>query len=73
MKSEAICEVALSERLMQLRETIAHLAVKYYRRPDDICLLAVSKKHPVDKIRTAYQHGQTAFGENYVDEAEAKI
>ncbi|HBA34119.1 MAG TPA: YggS family pyridoxal phosphate-dependent enzyme, partial [Gammaproteobacteria bacterium] len=58
---------------MQLRETIAHLAVKYYRRPDDICLLAVSKKHPVDKIRTAYQHGQTAFGENYVDEAEAKI
>ncbi len=73
MKSEAICEVALSERLMQLRETIAHLAVKYYRRPDDICLLAVSKKHPVDKIRTAYRHGQTAFGENYVDEAEAKI
>ena len=73
MESEAICEVALSERLMQLRETIADLAVKYHRQPDEIRLLAVSKKHSVNNIRTAYHHGQTAFGENYVDEAEAKI
>lgn len=36
-------------------------------------LLAVSKKKPVDAIRTAIAAGQKAFGENYVDEAIKKI
>tara|TARA_B100000989_G_scaffold298413_2_gene287641 strand:+ start:21634 stop:22233 length:600 start_codon:yes stop_codon:yes gene_type:complete len=36
-------------------------------------LIAVSKKQPVDKIRTAIAAGQRAFGENYAQEALDKI
>lgn len=40
----------------------------YNRTKSTVSLLAVSKRHPVDKIREAYDFGQRAFGENYVQE-----
>ncbi len=36
-------------------------------------LLAVSKTQPAEAVRACYQLGQRAFGENYVQEAVAKI
>ncbi|MEZ5470447.1 MAG: YggS family pyridoxal phosphate-dependent enzyme [Marinicella sp.] len=36
-------------------------------------LLAVSKKHPAEKIEAIYKLGQKEFGENYVQEALEKI
>ncbi len=39
----------------------------------DVSLLAVSKTFPAEAVREAYQAGQTAFGENYVQEALEKI
>ena len=42
------------------------------KRVDEVKLLAVSKSQPADKLREAYVAGQTAFGENYVQEAIAK-
>jgi hypothetical protein len=36
-------------------------------------LLAVSKTHGPDAVEAAYRAGQTAFGENYVQEAVEKI
>jgi pyridoxal phosphate enzyme (YggS family) len=36
-------------------------------------LLAVSKKHPPEAIRALYNMGQRMFGENYWQEAEAKM
>jgi hypothetical protein len=36
-------------------------------------LLAVSKTRPAEDIRALYAAGQRAFGENYVQEAEAKM
>ena len=41
-------------------------------RQRNVCLLAVSKGHPSAAIRAAYQAGQRAFGESYVQEALAK-
>ena len=35
-------------------------------------LVAVSKRHPVDAIRAAYEAGQRAFGENYGQELRDK-
>ncbi len=43
------------------------------RDPADIRVLAVSKARPSEAIRAAYAVGQRAFGENYVQEAVAKI
>ena len=42
------------------------------RRRQDITLLAVTKKFPASTIRDAYDLGLREFGENYVQEFEAK-
>lgn len=41
--------------------------------PAHVRLLAVSKTFPAQDIQTAWQAGQSAFGENYVQEAVEKI
>lgn len=43
------------------------------RNPSEIAVLAVSKKHPVERIRVLHGFGQGSFGENYVQEALAKM
>lgn len=43
------------------------------RAPDSIQLLAVSKTWPADKLRQMAALGQSCFGENYLQEALAKI
>ena len=42
------------------------------RKPSDISLLAVSKTKPLSDIEMAIAAGQTAFGENYVQEGVDK-
>lgn len=41
-------------------------------KPFGASLIAVSKTHPVEKIKEAYDAGQRAFGENRVQELQAK-
>jgi len=36
-------------------------------------LVAVSKLHPAEAVRILFEAGQTIFGENYVQEAQAKM
>lgn len=43
------------------------------RKPDAVQLLAVSKTRPASVIRAAYEAGLRHFGENYVQEALAKM
>jgi pyridoxal phosphate enzyme (YggS family) len=43
------------------------------RHARDIVLVAVSKTHPAALIREAHEAGQRDFGENYVQEAVAKM
>jgi pyridoxal phosphate enzyme (YggS family) len=54
-------------------ERVARAAQAAGRAPADVQLLAVSKTFPADAIRSVYALGQRAFGENYVQEAVAKI
>jgi len=42
--------------------------LKYQHPKGSTQLLAVSKRHTIDKIQEAYRFGQRAFGENYVQE-----
>lgn len=59
--------------LQVIRQKIAEAAERSGRNPDDIRLLAVSKRHGPDKVRKAFQCGQVLFGENYLQEARDKI
>lgn len=59
--------------LAAVHSLIAESAVRAGRKPQSIQLLAVTKKKPLADIEAAWQAGQRAFGENYVDEALDKI
>jgi hypothetical protein len=63
----------LKENLDNIRARIAAACEKAGRQPSEIRLLAVSKKHSADRIRRLHALGQSAFGENYVQEALHKI
>jgi pyridoxal phosphate enzyme (YggS family) len=60
------------ENLARVQERIATAARKADRRVDEITLIGVSKTHPVESIRDAYEAGLRHFGENRVQEWEGK-
>jgi len=59
--------------LMQVRQRIELAALAAKREPEEIELLAVSKTFPASAIEEAMHAGQSAFGENYVQEGVEKI
>jgi pyridoxal phosphate enzyme (YggS family) len=59
-------------RLEAVRSRIAHAAKVAGRRAEDVTLIAVSKTHPAERIVPLIEAGQRAFGENRVQEAQAK-
>src|SRR6202023_3438613 len=63
----------IAENRERVRSQIANAAKKSGRSLDDIELVAISKTHDAGKVRTAYEAGQTLFGESKVQEARAKI
>lgn len=65
--------IDIATALQTVRTSIASLAEKHGRDPASIQLLAVSKTKPVAQIAAAMDAGQSAFGENYPDEASEKI
>lgn len=52
---------------------MAAAAASCNRSPDEVMLLAISKTFPTDAISRAAEAGMHQFGENRVQEAEAKI
>jgi pyridoxal phosphate enzyme (YggS family) len=62
----------LSGRLAEVRERIARSCSRAQRDPAGITLLAVTKIFPATVIHEAYAVGLREFGENYVQEFEAK-
>jgi hypothetical protein len=63
----------LRDRLAAVRGSIERAARRGGRQPNEIRLVAVSKTHPTDVLKVAIEAGATDFGENRVQEAEAKI
>jgi len=63
----------ISENVQGVKARIARAAHAAGRAPESVTLLAVSKTHSVDRVREACAAGLHAFGENYVQEAIAKM
>jgi pyridoxal phosphate enzyme (YggS family) len=63
----------IAENLERVREQIAQAAAKAGRTIDEIELVAISKTHDAEKVREAYEAGQSLFGESRVQEARVKI
>jgi pyridoxal phosphate enzyme (YggS family) len=64
--------VPVKERLAEVEERIRRAADRAGRRRDQITLIAVTKTFPAAVIREGYEAGLRDFGENYVQEFEAK-
>ncbi len=64
---------AILSNLQATRGAVQAAALAAGRAADSVMLLAVSKTFPAEAVRAAYAAGQTAFGENYVQEAVQKI
>jgi pyridoxal phosphate enzyme (YggS family) len=63
----------ISDKLQRARARIAAACESVGRPVQSVTLLAVSKTFGADAVREAHAAGQCAFGENYVQEALAKI
>lgn len=68
---EALAQ-AISGNIATIRNRIAKAALAARRDPAEIRLIAVSKAQPADRIQAALAAGQRLFGENRVQEAQAR-
>ena len=64
---------SVSENIARIRKQISVAAKRVGRDPENIKLVAVSKRKPAVLIQEAIDAGQMLFGENYVQEAQDKI
>lgn len=65
--------LTIAANVRHIRERMASAASRAGRPPEEITLIAVTKTHGVDRVRAAIDAGVTDFGENYIQEARAKI
>jgi pyridoxal phosphate enzyme (YggS family) len=63
----------IADNLARVRAQIDAACRAVGRAPGSVALLAVSKTWGADAVRQAHAAGQTAFGENYIQEAVEKI
>ena len=64
---------SVAQALAAVNESIRDAEREFGRAPGSVALLAVSKAKPESAIRAAADAGQRDFGENYIQEAVAKM
>ncbi|MDO3721754.1 YggS family pyridoxal phosphate-dependent enzyme [Marinobacter sp. chi1] len=64
---------SIADNIGSVTRRIQKATLQAGREPGAVHLLAVSKTRPAEDIREAVAAGQTAFGENYLQEALDKI
>ena len=64
--------MSIAENLAKVRAEIGEACRQAGRAETDVTLIAVSKVHPVERLLEAYAAGQRVFGENRVQELQAK-
>ncbi|MFV0438726.1 MAG: YggS family pyridoxal phosphate-dependent enzyme [Desulfopila sp.] len=65
--------MSITDNIQSVLADIATIAAGCGRSADDIQLVAVSKRFPISAIEEAIRAGHRVFGENYIQEAQAKI
>lgn len=63
----------IRSRIAEVRDSIAQAAVRSGRDPESVCLVVVTKTHPISTVLNTVAAGATDIGENRVQEAVPKI
>ena len=64
--------MSIASNLERIKDEIADACARAHRDPTTVALMAVSKMHPAESLREAYEGGQRLFGENRVQEWQTK-
>ena len=64
---------SINQRLSQVNTAIETACARVGRSPNEVTLVTVSKRQPIELIRAAYTCGLRRFGENYAEEAVTKM
>src|ERR1700734_1526010 len=64
--------MSIASNLERIQNEIADGCARAHRDPRTVPLMAVSKMHPAEAVREAYEAGQRLFGENRVQEWQTK-
>jgi len=64
--------MTVADSLTRLQDRIDKTAIEAGRDPGSVALVAVSKKQPLERVEAALHVGHRRFGENRVQEAEAR-
>ncbi len=64
--------ISITENVARVEERITAACRRSGRKREEVRLVAVSKTHPPEQIRAAFDAGLRDFGENRVQEAKAK-
>ena len=65
--------IRVTENFRKIQDLLAKAATEAGRNPDEIRLLAIAKKKPVELVLEAASVGQRDFGENFVQEGLQKM
>lgn len=63
----------IRQNLTRVQAQIAESARRAGRNPESVRLVVVTKTHPVETVRAAVEAGAAILGENYAEEAVAKM
>jgi pyridoxal phosphate enzyme (YggS family) len=64
---------SIRERYLHVLEQIEDATARSGRKTGSVHLITVTKSQPIETVRMAVEAGATLLGENYADEAVAKI
>lgn len=64
---------SIADRVASVRTRIETAARRSGRNPSDVCLVAVTKNHPTERVAVLLDAGVTHLGESRLQEAEPKI
>jgi hypothetical protein len=65
--------MTIADNIAVIRDRMARAAQRCGRNAAEVALVAVTKTHPAEMVRQAWQAGVTTVGENYIQEACDKI
>jgi len=63
----------IQTRLTEIKKRIVHACKASGRDPNEVQILAISKRQPIEVIQAAHNVGILSFGESYVQEALQKM
>jgi PLP dependent protein len=72
MKKSMLPPAEIASRLASVRDRLASASARSGRDPAAVRLVLASKTQPPEALAAAYDAGARDFGENYVQEADAK-